>query len=343
MSLPQKPEMEVNVMSAEEAKKTPFEVIPMKEKRPKDEEEEPPPEREVATIPEVRCPEADFKKSLLIHHINVGSGDATFIRTPKGLSILVDAGPWAEPNQVALTLKQCYQVETLDFLILTSNYNREIGGVESIRKAIQIKNRYDIDKFKPPLHKDVIKNADGVRLQFHQNKKSLALTIRWGQFDYYIGGDDVDEAKIAPLIGDVDVLRANQHGNEAANSSAFVHSLRPEHVVISRGDPIDGNHQLSQRLGRTPSIRHVFQTPTDGDVIVHAGKESFQINGRDYNTDATDAENLLNEALAIDETSVQTKLIATPHSRKGRKAAPVKSSVEEDPALSEPVVIDEEY
>ncbi|KAL7713937.1 Competence protein ComEC [Entamoeba marina] len=82
-----------------------------------------------------------------------------------------------------------------------------------------------------------------------ENDYSICLRIQYGDFVYYTGGDaDGDhafiwgyetnnvETKMKDIIGSVDVLRANHHGDSLSNSYEFVSVLNPTVSVISCGD-----------------------------------------------------------------------------------------------------------
>ena len=94
------------------------------------------------------CPEAhlnDWKDRLIVHHIAVGQGDATFIRTPAGLTVLVDGGPPGQGRaRVSPLLKDCYGVRTLDYVVVTHPHLDHYGGIQDLveSKTIQIKTFY---------------------------------------------------------------------------------------------------------------------------------------------------------------------------------------------------------
>jgi len=85
-----------------------------------------------------------------------------------------------------------------------------------------------------------------------ENKLSVAFRLRYGQFDYFSGGDlssiveettfqppawlDV-EPVVAQAAGPVDVMKANHHGSWDSNGIGFLAALQPRVVVVtSRAD-----------------------------------------------------------------------------------------------------------
>lgn len=80
-----------------------------------------------------------------------------------------------------------------------------------------------------------------------ENKYSIALRISYGKFDFFTGGDinnrysDLNiadpywrdiERPISEVVGPVEVMKANHHGNYDANSIQFLSNLNPQCIVI---------------------------------------------------------------------------------------------------------------
>lgn len=82
-----------------------------------------------------------------------------------------------------------------------------------------------------------------------ENDASVAIRLRFGSFDYFAGGDltgggrsgtkrttDV-ESVVAPVVGDVDVLKVSHHGSTTSSNETFLRTLKPEvwhHAAASR-------------------------------------------------------------------------------------------------------------
>jgi hypothetical protein len=84
----------------------------------------------------------------------------------------------------------------------------------------------------------------------NENDYSLAALLRFGRFDYFIGGDlsgewstssygyayhDI-ESLVARGLPDVDVYRADHHGSEHSSNSTLLAQLQPEVSIVSAGD-----------------------------------------------------------------------------------------------------------
>jgi beta-lactamase superfamily II metal-dependent hydrolase len=82
-----------------------------------------------------------------------------------------------------------------------------------------------------------------------ENDYSIALKISYGKWSYATAGDSDGEyntsangytynnieAKLAPLFGNVDTMRANHHGSDHSSSDSYLNVLRPESVFVSCG------------------------------------------------------------------------------------------------------------
>jgi beta-lactamase superfamily II metal-dependent hydrolase len=83
-----------------------------------------------------------------------------------------------------------------------------------------------------------------------ENDYSIAVHIVYGAWNYATAGDSDGEynvssfgytynnieAKLAPLYGNVDTMRANHHGSGHSSGTEFLATLRPETTVFSCGD-----------------------------------------------------------------------------------------------------------
>lgn len=88
-----------------------------------------------------RCPSANsIRNKLVIHHIAVGQGDSTFIKTPQGLTLLIDGGvPSRGENEIIPLLKECYKIKSLDYVVLTHFDIDHQGGLTEVLSKIRVK------------------------------------------------------------------------------------------------------------------------------------------------------------------------------------------------------------
>ncbi len=140
------------------------------------------------------------------------------------------------------------------------------------------------------------RTVDNTKKVENRNDRSVCLLLEFADFQYFIGGDiggggpdhaDV-EGFIAPLVGDVDVLRVNHHGSASSTNCCFLATLRPEAAVVSVGKNNYG-HPDPEVLERLRGAGCDVMQTGGGDepygrvlghivIVVKAGK-NYWING----------------------------------------------------------------
>ncbi|PCI53800.1 MAG: hypothetical protein COB36_11815 [Alphaproteobacteria bacterium] len=107
--------------------------------------------------------------------------------------------------------------------------------------------------------------------KYTENPLSLAIKVSYGNFDYFTGGDmtglqepgiakwfDV-ETPTAKVVGEVDVLALNHHGNRDATNANFLGTLQPR-VIVQQSWTSD--HPGSEVLHRMVS-QHIWKGDRD--------------------------------------------------------------------------------
>lgn len=104
-----------------------------------------------------------------------------------------------------------------------------------------------------------------------ENSLSLALTINYGPFTYYTGGDNPGnifpgdnslrdtETPIAKAIGEVDIATMDHHGNRDAVNEFMVKTLRP---AVWVGQSWSSDHPGHEVLARMTN-KHIYNEPRD--------------------------------------------------------------------------------
>lgn len=225
---------------------------------------------------------------LFIYHIEVGQGDSTLIVSPEGKTLLVDGGNNGMGNRKVIPLLKVLGITSLDYMVATHYDADHIGGFDEVLKYVgnvegAAYDRGDPEKESPTkTYRDYVRYAGEKRTTIHpgdkidlganievecvavngevssdaaispadveENAGSVALRLRYGKFDYFIGGDltgggrsgskwteDV-ESEIAPQVGDVDVIRVNHHGSLTSSNATFLAVLSPEVAIVSVGN-----------------------------------------------------------------------------------------------------------
>jgi beta-lactamase superfamily II metal-dependent hydrolase len=142
-----------------------------------------------------------------------------------------------------------------------------------------------------------------------ENDYSIALKIRYGTIDYATAGDSDGEYAIstfgytynnvegvlAPLYGQVDILRANHHGSQHSTSQFYVDTLNPDASAISCGNNTYG-HPGQGVLDRLLGTGDVYLTNlcdatrnygaaviVNGDILIQSSDGvNYTVNGTAY-------------------------------------------------------------
>lgn len=120
-----------------------------------------------------------------------------------------------------------------------------------------------------------------------ENARSVALVVRFGNFDAWIGGDLTGEVAqgvanvegpTAPLVGDLDLYTVNHHGSRTSSNPMFLSTIKAE-VAINQSSVTNNfghaNSEVVTRFLNTPD--------TDGNV-----PKFFMLNRGDPNDSRSD-------------------------------------------------------
>ena len=212
---------------------------------------------------------------LHVTFIDVGQGDAAFIRFPRGATMLVDAGggPAEEydiGDRVVAPLLKYLGVRRLGTLVVTHGDQDHAGGAAAVVRDFQPFDLWEGVPVPPlPLLRDLRQRADdsGVRwatVQRHdsllvddvrvvvwhparpdwerqrvRNDDSMVVELRWGEVSIVLAGDIGREVEHA-IAGKFEpaalrVIKVPHHGSLTSSSEMFVRRLRPQAAVVSAG------------------------------------------------------------------------------------------------------------
>jgi len=122
-------------------------------------------------------------------------------------------------------------------------------------------------------------------MKFDENMFSCALRLRYGAFSYFNGGDlsgnnygpakrpDFNrdyESQIAPLIGHVNVLKANHHGWKDTCNPYFMWTLAPDAVIVLASHIRHPWWETARRLvdPQLPGKRELYMTSDSGRELL---------------------------------------------------------------------------
>ncbi len=220
--------------------------------------------------------------------VNVGQGEASFVRTPNGRFIVIGGGPPEVSEQVALALRNA-GAKKIDLLLLPYPYAEAVGGapalIDSFPVAIAIEpggatlNPYQ-DQTRQMLRERQIPVriaragyqavVDGVRLDIlgpadpvligpgtQASDNSLVISVRY-QSQRFLWAGGIGKAGENALLSRTPNIAANwlrvaRSGTRDASSPEFLRLVSPEIVVVSVGPNRNGypHKETMDRLTQT--------------------------------------------------------------------------------------------
>jgi competence protein ComEC len=238
---------------------------------------------------------------LHVYFLDVGQGDAIFIRAPDGRQVLVDGGPGPTALFSQLAEVMPFWDRSIDVVILTHADSDHIGGLLALPQRYRVGQVIETGQAEAePLAATWLDalDASGVQPEHGQrgmkmlagdvaltilnpgpetegtqddNTGSLVLRVDYGATAFLLTGDADVEAEEAMLAAGLplaaDVLKAGHHGSDGATSAEFVAAVQPSIVVFQVGADNRFGHPSQEVLDRVAGSR-VYRTDTDGRVEV---------------------------------------------------------------------------
>ena len=253
--------------------------------------------------------EVSAAASIKVHYIDVGQGDAIYIKMPSGEDVIIDGGNKGKGDAIVAYLKK-QKVDDIEVLISTHPDADHIGGLDEILDAYRVENIYAPKvKHTTQAYKDflqaikregkTIKTAQmgvslpvkGVNAKFvgpvkaysnsDLNNWSAVLHVTYKKNTFLFTGDaeHVSEkdmmAKKQTLRADV--LKVGHHGAKTSTSNTFLNTVKPKHAIISVGKNGYG-HPTSEVV--TNLKRHkvnTLRTDKNGTIIITGNGSSYAV------------------------------------------------------------------
>lgn len=247
--------------------------------------------------------------SIKVHFIDVGQGDAIYIKAPNGEDILIDAGNKGKGKTVVNYLKKL-KVKDIEIMIASHPDADNIGGLPEVMNSIKVKSLYApkstnttaaYKNFVNTAKKKrlTIKNAKvglklpvkGVTAQFvgpvksygktARNNWSAVLHITYKRNTFLFTGDaqvkaEKDMIKAKKKLR-ADILKVSTQGSKNATSATFVNVVKPKYAIISVGK--NGyDHPNSQTVRTlTKAKAKIYQTNKNKTIVVTGNGSSYKI------------------------------------------------------------------
>ncbi len=222
-------------------------------------------------------------QQLQVTVLNVGHGEAAWVRTPGGKTILIGSGP-PESGEAVVTSLRSAGVTGIDLLLLPYPYAESIGGVAAVLDAFPVSQV--IEPGGPrvnQIHEDVRRllteknipvkfgrsgdtiTVDGAVLQIlapsepflavtpEAANNSLVVRVRWGATAFLFAGGIERAGEDALITRSADTLRSDwlrvaRFGTREASSPEFLHLVSPDFAVICVGAKNSGGYPHKETL-----------------------------------------------------------------------------------------------
>ena len=251
--------------------------------------------------------------NLQVIFVDVDQGDATFIRTPEGETLLIDGGEYDTYKTHLVPFLQEQGIQSVDAAIVTHYHSDHMGGIQLLTEAggvetLILPDYNDTDKSKKYLEQAAAHNGTKVQYvssgdaietsceglsinilhpvkggsagnNFHNNS-SLVLRISYGKTSFLITGDieaRVEKELIANTKIECDVLKVAHHGSSSSSSKRFIQAADPTYAVIPVGKNNSYGHPHYETLNTLDNddIR-VYRTDTDGNITFDVTAEGIK-------------------------------------------------------------------
>jgi len=247
---------------------------------------------------------------LTVSFLDVGQGDAIFIKTPDGKQILIDGGA---NNSILRELGKVMPFfdRSIDVVLATHTDQDHIGGL------VEVLRRFEIDlliqtnstsssavyqkftsliKEKSILEKIIVQPEIitlGKDLEFYilfpnhdvvgwePNEASIVSKLRYGKNSFLFTGDapQIIEKYLVNKYGDFldsDVLKVGHHGSKTSSLDIFVGTVSPDYSIISAGLNNRYGHPHSEVLENLAQFSgNILKTFDSGRIVLESDGESL--------------------------------------------------------------------
>ncbi len=251
-------------------------------------------------------------EGLQLTFVDVGQGDAAFLKTENGESWLIDGGEDDSFDSELLPFLNAQGIDCLDYAVVTHYHSDHTGGIFQLLKSGKIKtlilpNYIPDNKAKSGLMKnaeishtavldvsagDILQSEDknlkisvlhpekGGFSTENENSNSAVLRIDYFDTSALLTGDletDAEEILLPKYDLEVDILKVGHHGSSTSTGADFLAEADPVYGIISAGEGNRYGHPHYEVLDRlTDNDVMIYRTDQDGDITFVLGEDGIK-------------------------------------------------------------------
>jgi len=240
-----------------------------------------------------------------VNFIDVGDGDAIYIKLPHNQDILIDAGNEKTVNNVLQCLRE-NRVDDIDLLISTHPHEGQMGGIPQILEKYKVKQIIDsgsaegntiYSNYSSAITKENAKYsmAERQRIKFNGayldiltsfkenwnrdiDGKSVVSLLTVGNVKFLFMSDLISpyDSQLN-ITGPVEIVKAASLGGANSTSQSFLDQIKPEVVVLSVSkDNVEFPHEITlQRIAASGTA--IVRTSINGNIVVSTNGETYRV------------------------------------------------------------------
>lgn len=264
----------------------------------------------LATIAYQSFPTDSFD-GLIVTFVDVGQGDAVFIKAPNGKTMLLDCGEDESFDSLLKPFLISEGVRTLDALVASHYHSDHVGAADDVFETFLVKSLVVPDyepknKTKKGLlsaarkeNSEVISVSEGDLLPeidpnlkiaaLHpakggfsddENDNSLVLKLEYFGTTILLTGDieHAAERKVARNYEiETDILKVAHHGSSTSSCTEFLQEADPTYAIIQCGKDNNYGHPHHETMYalEDDDVR-IYRTDTDGNIVFRLSERGIE-------------------------------------------------------------------